>query len=170
MYGSNVSRGVDFLLGGWEFSPILTVQTGLGLTVDQPELLSLGGERRSRPNRIGDGSVPDSSRTVDHYLDASAFLTLQTDPTKAGFVPFQAFGNSGIGILRGPGLVNLDFNLNKTFAITERQGLQFRGEFFNALNHSNFGVPGVLLGAGFGQIVQTSTEARIIQFALKYHF
>lgn len=169
-YGANVSKGVDFILGGWEFSPILTAQTGLALTVDQPELLSLGGERRSRPNRIGDGSQPDSVRTVDNYLNAAAFLTLQTDPTKLGFVPFQAFGNSGIGILRGPNLVNLDFNLNKTFSITERHSLQFRGEFFNALNHSNFSVPGILLGAGFGQITQTSTEARIIQFALKYRF
>ena len=48
--------------------------------------------------------------------------------------------------------------------------MQFRAEFFNALNRANFGVPGVTMGAGFGQIVAMATEARIIQFALKYRF
>jgi hypothetical protein len=48
--------------------------------------------------------------------------------------------------------------------------VQFRAEFFNALNHPNFSVPGTNISAGFGQITSTSTEARIIQFALKYRF
>jgi hypothetical protein len=64
----------------------------------------------------------------------------------------------------------VDLNLSKQFQITEKQSLQFRAEFFNALNHTNLGVPGVNLEASFGQITQTSTEARIIQFALKYRF
>ena len=55
------------------------------------------------------------------------------------------------------------------FAVTERIGMQFRVEFFNAFNHTNFGVPGVTLGSGFGQIVSAS-DARIIQFALKLKF
>jgi len=97
------------------------------------------------------------------YLDAAAFQLVQS-------IPNIAFGNSGVGILRGPNLINLDFNLNKTFAINERQSLQFRTEFFNAFNRANFSVPGVNLGGGFGQIVSTATEARIIQFALKYRF
>jgi hypothetical protein len=101
------------------------------LQFDQPELLSRGGEHRSQPNHIGNGALPDDLRTVDSYLDAGAFPILQTDPDQAGFVPFQAFGNSGIGILRSNGLINL---------------IQLRAEFFNALNHSNFRVPGVLSG------------------------
>ena len=169
-FGANANRVANFFLGGWEFSPILTVQGGLGLTVQQSTLLNLGGERISRPNRLSNGSLPDSQRTVDRYFDTSAFQILQTDPTKVGFLPNRAFGNSGVGILRGPGLVSLDFNLNKSFPITERQSLQFRAEFFNALNHPNFSVPGITIGAGFGQITSTSTEARIIQFAMKYRF
>ena len=73
-------------------------------------------------------------------------------------------------MLRGPNLHNVDFNLNKVFAITERHSVQFRAEFFNAFDRANFGVPGVNISAGFGQIVSTATEARIIQFALKYRF
>jgi hypothetical protein len=86
-----------------------------------------------------------------------------------GFVPNTIFGNSGVGGLRGPGLTNLDFNVSKQFTFSERFNAQFRTEFFNALNHANFGVPGVTIGAGFGQIVSTS-DARIIQFALKLRF
>jgi hypothetical protein len=63
----------------------------------------------------------------------------------------------------------LDFNLSKEFTIAERVSAQFRAEFFNALNRPNFGVPGVTIGAGFGQFVNT-LYPRIIQFALKLRF
>ncbi len=170
-YGSSGQRSIlRSILGGWELAPILTVQSGLALTVTQAEPVSIGGERRSRPNRIGSGELSEDRRTVDNYLDASAFVPIQTDPTRAGFTPGQIFGTSGVGILRGPGLVNVDVNVTKMISITERHRLQFRSEFFNLFNHTNLGVPGVNLGAGFGQIISTSTEARVIQFALKYLF
>ena len=154
------------VLGGWEFSPIFSAQTGLGLTVNQAQVVNIGGERRSRPDRLRNGTLPSEERTVDRWFDTSAFLPLAASPTTAGFVPNRIFGNSGVGIIRGPGLVNLDFNLAKDFTITERWKAQFRSEFFNAFNHANFGVPGVTAGAGFGQIV-SAAEGRIIQFALK---
>ena len=65
--------------------------------------------------------------------------------------------------------MNLDFNLAKTFSFTERFSAQLRGEFFNALNKANFGVPGVTIGANYGQIVRAN-EGRIIQFGLKLRF
>jgi len=169
-FGGTASHGTDLVLGGWELSPIITVQGGLGLTIIQPNLLNLGGERQSRPNRLRNGALPDSQRTVDRYFDTDAFQRLEIELGRPGFVPNQAFGNSGVGILRGPGLASVDFNLSKSFHLTEKQSVQFRAEFFNALNHPNFGVPGVNIGGGFGQIVSTATEARIIQFALKYRF
>jgi hypothetical protein len=157
------------LIGGWELSPIVTIQTGLALTVTQPESLGIGGERRSRPDRIADGSVPEAQRSVDRWLDPAAFVQIQTSPTAAGFTPNRVFGNSGVGILRGPGLANVDVNVSKVFRLTEAHSLQFRSEFFNLLNHANFGVPGVNLGAGFGQIT-SAAEARVIQFGVKYRF
>jgi len=48
----------------------------------------------------------------------------------------------------------------------EKWNVQFRAEFFNTLNHTNFGVPGVTFGGGFGQIV-SAAEARIVELALK---
>ena len=106
---------------------------------------------------------------MDRWFDTSAFVALSATAGAAGFVPNQLFGNSGVGILRGPGLTNLDFNLSKQFTITERVNAQFRTEFFNSLNHANFGIPGITIGAGYGQIVSTA-DARIIQFALKLRF
>ena len=170
-HGNSWSRGTDLALGGWEFSPIFVAQGGLPLTINQSQNVNIGGERRFRPDRLGNGALPDSQRTVDQWFDTSAFLPLTNTPGQAGFlfVPNRIFGNSGVGILRAPGLVNLDFNLSKDFRIYERLSAQFRAEFFNSLNHSNFGVPGVTIGAGFGQIV-SANDARIIQFALKLKF
>ncbi len=169
-FGSGIARGLEAVLGGWDFSPIFTAQTGLALTITQAEVLNLSGERRSRPNRLADGALPEGQRTVDRWFDTNAFRILRAVAGQDGFVPNQAFGNSGIGILRAPGLVNVDFNLSKNFKLCERHSLQFRGELFNAFNRANFSVPGVEASSGFGQIVGTSTEARIIQFALKYRF
>ncbi len=168
-YGSNWSRGMDLALGGWEFSPIFTAQGGLPLTINSAQIVNIGGERRFRPDRIANGALPDNQRTVDKWFDTSAFVVLSNTPGAVGFVPNRIMGNSGVGILRGPGFVNLDFNLAKDFAIYERLSAQFRAEFFNALNHTNFGVPGVMIGGGFGQIV-SANDARIIQFALKLKF
>lgn len=169
-FGGAAGKAVEFAFGNWEFSPILTLQSGLGLTVNQSCSTNIGGERRCRPNRVGSGELPSGARTVDNWIDVHAFQAVQNNPSQPGFTPSQINGSSGVGILRGPGMFNLDFNLSKSFTISDRQSLQFRGEFFNAFNHSNFSVPGVTLGAGFGQIVSTAVEARIIQFALKYRF
>ncbi len=168
-YGSNWSKGADLALGGWEFSPIFSANGGLPLTINSAQIVNIGGERRFRPDRIGNGALQDSQRTVDKYFDTSAFQVLSNTPGAVSFVPNRIMGNSGVGIIRGPGYVNFDFNLAKDFAIHERFSAQLRAEFFNAFNHSNFGVPGVMIGGGFGQIV-SSYDARIIQFGLKLKF
>jgi hypothetical protein len=161
-----VLSGVWQLPFGVEFSPIFTAQTGLALTPNQPVITNIGSERRSRPNRVASGNLPSDQRTVDRWFDTNAFVPTSATPGAVEFVPNTIFGNSGVGILRGPNYVNLDFNVAKTFRITERLSAQLRAELFNALNHPNFGVPGITTGAGFGQIVQAN-DARIIQFALK---
>jgi len=96
----------------------------------------------------------------------------------AAFLLPQAgtFGNLGRGALRGPGLANWDFSLFKNTAIHERLRLQFRAEIFNILNHANFGAPTLpLFSSGAfsptaGQISNTTTTAREIQFGLKLIF
>ena len=90
------------------------------------------------------------------------------------------FGNSGSGIIEGPGQFNFDLSILKTTRILENQTLQFRAELFNAFNHPQFTNPNFGQGAiyglpnfsagNFGQITSTSVNPRIIQLALKYIF
>jgi len=109
------------------------------------------------------------------YFNAAAFCPAPTIGDGTGY------GNSGTGIVLGPGQFNWDISALKTTRITERQTVQFRAEFFNAFNHAQFNNPnnsgGFLLNAvpdrssgNFGQITTTSVNPRVIQFALKYLF
>jgi hypothetical protein len=163
-FGSGWSRPMNFVLGGWQLSGIHVVQTGLALTatLGGSSVLNLGGERRARPNLVGDPILPESERTLARWFNTDAF---------AAFSPGQqAFGNAGIGIMRGPGLANFDFTLAKNFPIDERRYVQFRTELFNAFNHPSFGPPNIMRdSSGFGQILSAG-NARIIQFGLKVYF
>jgi hypothetical protein len=90
------------------------------------------------------------------------------------------FGNSGSGIIQGPGQFNFDISILKTTRILENHTLQFRAEFFNAFNHPQFTNPNYGQGAvyalpnfaagNFGQITSTSVNPRVIQLGLKYFF
>ena len=169
-FGSSSSGAMNIILGGWDFSPIVTAESGLPLTIAQPQLLNLGSNRVSRPNRLSNGALPAGQRSVNDWFNLNAFEELQTSPSIPGFVPNQAFGNSGVGIIRAANLVTADFSLAKEFRVTERHTFQFRAEFFNSMNHTNLGIPNITIGPGFGQITTTATPARQIQFGLKYRF
>ena len=65
-------------------------------------VLNIGGERRARPNLIGDPVLPESQRTLQKWFNTDAFAGVQPSP--------QAFGNAGVGIMRGPGLRELRFH------------------------------------------------------------
>jgi len=164
-YGNDWNKAADLLLGGWQVTGIHVLQSGLGLTatLGGASVLNIGGERRARPNLIGNPVLPESERTLQRWFNTAAF--------QPAFSPSpQAFGNAGVGIMRGPGYVNFDFTLAKNFNLTERFRLQFRNEFFNAFNRANFGPPNIAReSSGFGQILGAS-NARIIQFGLKLYF
>jgi hypothetical protein len=110
---------------------------GSGLTpnLGGSTVLNLGGERRARPNVVGNPELPDSERTLARWFNTDAFAAFSPAP--------QAFGNAGVGIMRGPGLANFDFTLAKNFPLTDRRYIQFRTEFFNAFNRVNFGPPNI---------------------------
>ena len=77
-----------------------------------------------------------------------------------------------MNILRGPGQANLDLGIFKRFSLGEERRLEFRAEFFNALNQVNFDLPGsaVSTPATFGVISDTTAAPRVIQFALRLMF
>jgi hypothetical protein len=163
-WGNSWNRFADLVFGGWQVTGIHVLQGGLGLTatVGGATVLNLGGERRARPNLVGNPVLPESQRSIRRWFNTDAFAFYNPAP--------QAFGNAGVGIMRGPGLVNFDFTLAKNFYLTERRYFQFRTELFNAFNRANFGPPDIRReSSGFGQIL-TAGNARIIQFGLKLYF
>jgi hypothetical protein len=115
-----------------------------------------------RPNLIGTAKLPDAERTNRiQYLNRGAF---------AGPPPTAPFGNLGRNAIYGPSFLQLDANVQKNFRFTERFHLQFRSEFFNMLNKTNFRPPVVnWSAANFGVFTQTYAP-RQIQFALKLMF
>jgi hypothetical protein len=78
------------------------------------------------------------------------------------------------GSLRSDGINKFDFALFKRTGITETAGIEFRFEFFNLLNHPQFGFPGTNFVSGssngFGQVTSQLNNPRLIQFALKFQF
>ncbi len=80
------------------------------------------------------------------------------------------FGNLGRNAFRAPGLEQLDLGITKNFGITEGVKLQFRSEFFNVLNHTNFGPPNNISSAANFGTVTTQLPSRQIQFGLKLLF
>jgi hypothetical protein len=127
-------------------------------------------------SRLGSTTDPTAKR----FFNAAAFCA----PPAIGSDGSFDFGNTGVGIVRGPGQNNSDFQVTKLTRFSERQSLQFRAEFFNLFNHAQFAIPGYTTapnnfsnngplftsGANFGLITQTSVAPRLIQLALKYSF
>jgi len=91
------------------------------------------------------------------------------DPTAYGPAAAGTFGNCGVGTIRGPGLNTVDLSLVKIFPITERQQIEFRGEFINLTNTPILNAPDHGLGTTLG-LLNSSQGERNIQFGLKYSF
>jgi hypothetical protein len=160
--GGNAASAAQFLIGGWKFGGIATFQSGRYLTpTDAFNNSNAGG---SRPDVIGDPDLQSYSSKqamLDRFFDTSAFVR----------APQFTFGNSGTGILQGPGLQIFDLSLYKDFRIAESRRIQFRAELFNGLNHANFDNPGTVFGTpSFGIIRSTATPAREIQLGLRFDF
>jgi hypothetical protein len=163
-FGSQWNGATNFVLGGWQLTGIHVLQTGLALTatLGGASVLNIGGERRARPNLVSDPELPASERTTQRWFNTDAFAAFSPVP--------QAFGNAGVGIMRGPGYANFDFTLAKDFRLDAARRVQFRTEIFNAFNRANFGPPNIMRdSSGFGQIL-TAGNARIVQFGLKFYF
>jgi hypothetical protein len=149
------------IVGGWSISNVTTVQTAPPATaVTQTNTTNAFSAGGLRPNVSQNPNLDSGERSIAQWFDTKAFSQPAT---------FQ-FGNEGVGILRAAGLVNLDFSALREFKFTERIHLQLRGEFFNALNHTNFGLPGLTFGASNFGIVSSAGPARQIQIGLRIAF
>jgi hypothetical protein len=163
-WGQAWSRPISLLLGTWQVSGIHVIQGGLPLTaiLGGSTVLNLGSDRVARPNLVANPELPRSHRAVERWFNTDAFTIPGPPP--------QAFGNAGVGIMRGPGLTNFDFSIAKKINVDEDRYFQFRTELFNGFNHPNFGPPDIRRNAiTFGRIL-SAADARIIQFGLKLYF
>ncbi len=156
------NRFTQALLGGWNVGWILTMNSG------QPFSVYSGGD----PANVGGGSeraqvlgnpTTGFNQTIQEWFNTAAFA-----------VPAAyTFGNEGRNNMFGPAFKNLDFNAVKNFSLTERFTLQFRSEFFDILNHPNFGLPdSTVTDSAYGIINSTANpnSNREIQFSLKLLF
>ena len=170
-FGSNMNAVLDAVAGGWEINTINTATSGPPIDVSySPSTANdvtgltndYRGEAILRPNVTGQAATGlTKGQMVNNYF---AGYTFTTPPA------YAPFGNVGRDSFRAPGLWQWDLAADKRFRITERANLQFRSEFFNVLNHTNFGLPTpITTNAAFGTI-RTTYPARQIQFALKLMF
>ena len=169
-----VLRGI---LGDWSLAAIATIQSGSALTIAATNPTNVFGISEDRAqlsgrclkNQLVDGGSVESK--LNGYFNASCFTSA---PIIGADGIGTAFGNSSTGMVDGPGQANVDvaFSKNVPFAwLHEERYLQFRGEFYNALNHPQFGDPdNNFTSPTFGVIGQTAVSARVVQLALKLEF
>ena len=138
------------VLGGWQLNGIITLRTGFPFAVTQGSITNNGSGAPVRPDRIADGSL--SNPTVNQWFNPDAFHLVSC--SNANLPETCHYGNSGVGILEGPGFKNIDSSLFKNFRITERVKLQFRSEFFNLLNTPQFSRPNTGLQTNTNQLPQ----------------
>jgi len=159
--GSGWNPVLDGILGGWQTGGILTLRSGFPLTITATDR-SGTRSRGARADRVGDGEGPKQVGAYPNtWLDRSAFK----EPA-AG-----TLGNSGVGVVRGPGWKTFDLSVQKQFPLkSETRRLEFRTEFFNLTNTPQFNTPNrSASSATFGEVTVAQGE-RNIQFALKFHF
>jgi hypothetical protein len=156
------------VLGSWELSGILTLQSGFPFTINggngsNNSDAQQGGDRADIvPGQAFDVRQGGQANWLAHYFNAAAFV-----PNAVG-----TFGDSGKNMFQGPPIKTIDAGIAKNWTMFERYHLQFRWEMFNAFNHPNFGNPdsNATDGNSFGQITSLQLPMRVMQAGLKFTF
>jgi hypothetical protein len=186
----NGSRSIGSVLaGGWQASTVLTLQSGRPFTVSTTDSIASNTGATDRafvvagqdPNAAIDSRTGARTRTVSNWFNSGAFRA--NDPANASTTASTVFnyGTARRNNLRGPGLQNLDFGLDRHVPLwRDRTNLELRVDAFNILNHPNFGNPASsysslatlgTISTTVGSNVATATGAnRQLQFALRINY
>ncbi|MDW5264253.1 MAG: TonB-dependent receptor [Edaphobacter sp.] len=181
LIGANFNGFANRAISGWTLSAIAAIQSGFPFSPQLGYNPTGSGDTRNpvrpdiNPNFHGNLYL----HTPKQFFNAAAFSA----------PAYGTFGNLGRDTLVGPGLTNLDLALHKSTQLGERLHAEFRAEFFNVLNHTNFATPNeVVISSGptqgnlasqtapvvasptAGVITSTATSSRQIQFGLKLLF
>ncbi len=192
---NHASGPAAILAGGWTTSAIFAIQNGFPFSPQLGYNPPGNGDSRNpiRPNVNPNFTGNLYPRTVTEYFNPNAFIqpTVSIPNGSGGNTIYGTYGSARRDSLVGPGLTELDFSAVKETHITERLNLQFRAEFFNIPNHTNFltpnevvfsAAPTVTTSGGIqtvvpsaisptaGVVTATSTTSRQIQFGAKLQF
>ncbi len=173
-FASGIHPALNAVIGGWQMSAIFLAQTGpfmtpfLGSNVVDPSGSGSGLSRNQHPDRIGNGNL--SNPTRDQWFDVNAFVCpglttrvagncrIGINPTRDA-APIGRFGNAGVGIITGPGTINLSLGLNKAFYLTEKIKLEAGASFTNVANHVNLADPQMnVTSTAFGRITSARSS------------
>jgi len=171
---ANPAGWIEKLAGGWSASGAIAIQTGTPLTIFLTNGNNATGITADRAQIAPGCTYADlltGGRIQDRLNKYFNTACLTTPPVIGSDGRATAFGNSGVGIVSGPGQYNVDMSITRKFSLGESRRMEFRTEFFNLFNTPQFANPDTTLSSGtFGQISQTSVNPRYIQFALKLTF
>jgi len=162
--GSDWSGAKQAVLGGWNVSTIISARSGLPITV------TTGWDQRSlQPNWAY--NRPDVVEGVNPKLDNGGWDGW-INPAAFQDAALGTFGNSGVGILRGPGFWNMDLSIDKEFYLGGSRSFALRVEAFNVLNHANLGMPvrDFTNKQQFGTIITTTSQARVLELVGRFRF
>ncbi len=165
-YGNNMNKAVDAVLGGWTMAGILSLHTGFPLTISANDA-SNTTSRGPRADCIAPADVLGEQNADPAVGPGYQWFS----PSSYAQPANGTFGSCGVGTVRGPGLTSFDFNVSKTFKVTERHSFDLRAEFINLANHPILNAPNTGVGPQLGLLNSSNQfSGREVQFALKYHF
>lgn len=158
-FGHNWNGVVETVLGGWQLSPILQLQSGLPFDV-----IDQANSPNTRPDLTG--SLHQTGH-ISQWFDTTAFSA----PPATGGV-FDRPGTAPRNPFTGPGRKYLDLSISKSFRIGERFNTEFRTELYNLTNTPQFDQPnGSFTSGDFGKVTSTLLNSeRQIEFALRVTF
>jgi hypothetical protein len=176
----HVQKVADTLLNGWELTGIADWQSGNPFTIFSGVDNSFSATGSDR----ADLTVANMHQAFLGHTPHPGVIGQWFKPTAFTANAIGTFGDTGKNAMFGPGYFDADFAAIKNTKIGERVSIQLRAEFFNALNHVNFGMPGnVQNSIGFGQIGGTqgssayggstsygTSQPRVMQFGMKTAF
>ncbi len=155
-FGSSAAPAV--LLGGWGINAIASLQSGAPVTVTMATNdYAFAGIATRRPDIIAQPALTPSARTPARFFNTAAFAA-----------PAGVVGTASRNPVRGPAFRDLDLAAIKHTALGERYDVEFRAEIFNITNTPAFAPPNGSFGTtAFGSITSTTTDPRVVQFAVR---
>ena len=167
-WGSKAPYLVQQAAGGWRLSVSDITYSGLPITITSPanySSLVYAYTGAARPNKIANYS--HSGRSLANYFNTCGVVASCAYEQQ----PSTSFGDVRPNSERAPGFENVDMALEKSFDTFREQKINFRADFFNALNIASYGNPdNNMADTNFGQISGTRSTERHIQFEAKYTF